>query len=201
MKSIILGVAGSIAAYKAADLTSKLVKRGHAVFVVMTQNATSFVAPMTFQTLSKNPVTSGVFDEPESWRPTHIDLADRADLFLAAPATANLLAKLALGICDDVLTSIALATQAPVLIAPAMNGKMWLHPATQQNVATLRARGATFIGPEEGMLACGYEGLGRLWNVDEIVAKADEILLREQQPASYPVQVAKKIKRKSKKIR
>ena len=201
MKSIILGVAGSIAAYKAADLTSKLVKRGHAVFVVMTQNATSFVAPMTFQTLSKNPVTSGVFDERESWRPTHIDLADRADLFLVAPATANVLAKLALGICDDALTSIALATQAPVLIAPAMNGKMWLHPATQQNVATLRARGASFIGPEEGMLACGYEGLGRLWNVDEIVAKADELLRREQQPASYPVQVAKKIKRKSKKIR
>jgi phosphopantothenoylcysteine decarboxylase len=201
VKSIILGVAGSIAAYKAADLTSKLVKRGHAVFVVMTQNATSFVAPMTFQTLSKNPVTSGVFDERESWRPTHIDLADRADLFLVAPATANVLAKLALGICDDALTSIALGTQAPVLIAPAMNGKMWLHPATQQNVATLRARGASFIGPEEGMLACGYEGLGRLWNVDEIVAKADEILLREQQPASYPVQVAKKIKRKSKKIR
>jgi phosphopantothenoylcysteine decarboxylase len=201
VKSIILGVAGSIAAYKAADLTSKLVKRGHAVFVVMTQNATSFVAPMTFQTLSKNPVTSGVFDERESWRPTHIDLADRADLFLVAPATANVLAKLALGICDDALTSIALATPAPVLIAPAMNGKMWLHPATQQNVATLSARGASFIGPEEGMLACGYEGLGRLWNVDEIVAKADEILLREPPPASYPVQVAKKIKRKSKKIR
>ena len=177
MKSIILGVAGSIAAYKSADLTSKLVKRGHVVFVVMTKHATSFVAAMTFQTLSKNPVISGVFDERESWRPTHIDLADRADLFLVAPATANVLAKLALGICDDALTSIALATQAPVLVAPAMNGKMWLHPATQQNVETLRARGATFIGPEEGMLACGYEGIGRLWNVDEIVAKADEILL------------------------
>ena len=201
MKSIILGVAGSIAAYKAADLTSKLVKRGHAVFVVMTENATSFVAPMTFQTLSKNPVTSGVFDERESWRPTHIDLADRADLFLVAPATANVLAKLALGICDDALTSIALATQAPVLIAPAMNGKMWLHPATQQNVATLRARGASFIGPEEGMLACGYEGLGRLWNVDEIVAKADEILLREGRSSNDPTQAPKKIKRKSKKIR
>ena len=141
---------------------------------------------MTFQTLSKNPVTSGVFDERESWRPTHIDLADRADLFLVAPATANVLAKLALGICDDALTSIALATQAPVLIAPAMNGKMWLHPATQQNVATLRARGASFIGPEEGMLACGYEGLGRLWNVDEIVAKADEILLRERASHERP---------------
>jgi len=201
VKSIILGVAGSIAAYKAADLTSKLVKRGHAVFVVMTENATSFVAPMTFQTLSKNPVTSGVFDERESWRPTHIDLADRADLFLVAPATANVLAKLALGICDDALTSIALATQAPVLIAPAMNGKMWLHPATQQNVSTLRTRGATFIGPEEGMLACGYEGIGRLWNVDEIVAKADEILLRGDYQPIRSAPAPEKIKRKAKKIR
>jgi len=177
-KTIILGVSGSIAAYKAADLTSKLVKRGHEVFVVMTENATQFVGPMTFQTLSRNPVTAGVFDERESWRPTHIDLADRADLFLVAPATANVLAKLALGLADDALTSIALATRAPFLLAPAMNGKMWLHPATQQNVATLIARGAIFIGPEEGLLACGYEGVGRLWNVDEIAAKADEILLR-----------------------
>ena len=201
MKSIILGVCGSIAAYKAADLTSKLVKRGYAVFVVMTENATSFVGAMTFQTLSKNPVTSGVFDERESWRPTHIDLADRADLFLVAPATANIVAKLALGICDDALTSIALATQAPLLLAPAMNGKMWLHSATQQNVATLRARGAAFIGPEEGMLACGYEGIGRLWNVDEIVAKADEILLRNESEVNDRVQSEKKIKRKSKNIR
>jgi phosphopantothenoylcysteine decarboxylase len=201
MKSIILGVCGSIAAYKAADLTSKLVKRGHSVFVVLTKNATQFVGEMTFQTLSKNPVTSGVFDERESWRPTHIDLADRADLFLVAPATANIVAKLALGICDDALTSIALATQAPFLLAPAMNGKMWLHPATQQNVATLRARGAEFIGPEEGMLACGYEGLGRLWNVDEIVAKADEILLRKVHTTDDRVQSAEKIKQKSKKIR
>jgi phosphopantothenoylcysteine decarboxylase len=201
VKSIILGVCGSIAAYKAADLTSKLVKRGHAVFVVMTENATSFVGAMTFQTVSKNPVTSGVFDERESWRPTHIDLADRADLFLVAPATANILAKLALGICDDALTSIALATRAPFLLAPAMNGKMWLHPATQENVATLRARGAKFIGPEEGMLACGYEGIGRLWNVDEIVAEADEILLREQPAPSDRAESAEKIKRKTKKIR
>ena len=108
---------------------------------------------MTFQTLSKNPVTSGVFDEGESWRPTHIDLADRADLFLMAPATANVIAKLALGICDDALTSIALATRAPFLIAPAMNGKMWLHPATQQNVATLRMRGAELPRPR-GRNAC-----------------------------------------------
>ena len=177
MKTIILGVSGSIAAYKAADLTSQLVKRNHAVFVVLTENAAQFCGPMTFQTLSKNPVTNGVFDERDSWRPTHIDLADRADLLLIAPATANIIAKLAHGIADDALTSLALATRAPLLIAPAMNGKMWLHAATQQNIATLKSRGAEFIGPEEGMLACGYEGLGRLWNVSEIVAKADEILL------------------------
>ncbi len=178
MKTIILGVSGSIAAYKAADLTSQLVKRHHTVFAVLTENAAQFVGPMTFQTLSKNPVTSGVFDERDSWRPTHIDLADRADLLLIAPATANIIAKLALGIADDALTSLALATRAPLLIAPAMNGKMWLHAATQQNIATLKSRGAEFIGPGEGMLACGYEGLGRLWNVSEIAAKADEILLR-----------------------
>lgn len=180
MKTILLGVAGSIAAYKAADLTSQLVKRGHTVFVVMTESATHFVGAMTFQTLSRHPVTVGVFDERDSWQPTHIDLADRADLFLVAPATANIIAKLALGLADDALTSIALATRAPVLIAPAMNGKMWLHEATQKNVATLKERGAEFLGPEEGILACGYEGVGRLWNVDEITAKADEILLRKE---------------------
>ena len=202
MKTIVLGVCGSIAAYKAADLTSKLVKREYSVFVVMTANATQFVGAMTFQTLSKNPVTSGVFDERESWRPTHIDLADRADLFLIAPATANVIAKVALGISDDALTSIALATRAPFLIAPAMNGKMWLHPATQQNVATLRTRGAEFIGPEEGMLACGYEGVGRLWNVDEIVVKADEILPQKPDKGrSAASNLPKKIKRKSEKIR
>lgn len=178
-KTILLGVSGSIAAYKAADLTSRLVKRGHEVFVVLTEHATQFVGAMTFQTLSRNPVTVGVFDERDSWRPTHIDLADRADLFLIAPATANVIAKLAHGLADDALTSIALATPAPVLIAPAMNGKMWLHPATQQNVAMLKARGVEFLGPEDGLLACGYEGVGRLWNVEEIAAKADEILLRE----------------------
>ncbi len=177
-RTIVLGVCGSIAAYKAADLTSRLTKRGHQVFVVMTESATQFVGAMTFQTLSRHPVTCGVFDERDSWRPTHIDLADRADLFLVAPATANILAKLAHGLADDALTSIALATRAPYLLAPAMNGKMWLHEATQQNVATLKSRGAEFLGPEEGMLACGYEGVGRLWNVDEIAAKADEILLR-----------------------
>jgi phosphopantothenoylcysteine decarboxylase/phosphopantothenate--cysteine ligase len=176
MKTIVLGVTGSIAAYKAADLTSRLVKRGYDLRVVMTRNAAEFVTPLTFQTLSRNPVTLSVFDEKESWHPGHIDLADRASLLLIAPATANVIAKLASGIADDALTSIALATAAPVLIAPAMNGKMWLHPATQENVGRLRARGVEFIGPEEGLLACGYEGIGRLWSVEEIADRVIAIL-------------------------
>lgn len=172
MKTIILGVTGSIAAYKAADLASRLTKAGCGVHVVMTKHAAEFVTPLTFQTLSRNAVTTGIFDEKESWHPGHIALADRADLLLVAPATANVIAKLAHGIADDALTSIALATQAPLLIAPAMNGKMWQHPATQENVATLKARGAEFIGPEEGLLACGYEGIGRLWDVGGIADRA-----------------------------
>lgn len=176
---IVLGVGGSIAAYKAADLTSRLAKRGYDVHVVMTRAATEFVTPLTFKTLSRNPVTTSVFDEKDSWHPGHIDLADRASLLLIAPATANLVAKLANGIADDALTSIALATPAPLLIAPAMNGKMWLHAATQENAARLRARGVEFIGPEEGLLACGYEGIGRLWNVEDIAARAEKILERD----------------------
>jgi len=175
-KTIVLGVGGSIAAYKAADLTSQLAKRGYDIHVVMTKSAAEFVTPLTFKTLSRNPVTASVFDEKESWHPGHIDLADRAQLLLIAPATANLVAKLACGIADDALTSIALATPSKILIAPAMNGKMWLHPATQENAARLRARGVEFIGPEEGLLACGYEGVGRLWNVDDIADRAEKIL-------------------------
>lgn len=175
-KTIVVGVTGSIAAYKAADLVSKLAKRGHDVFVVMTQGAQEFVTPLTFQTLSKNPVMTSVFGEKEGWRPGHIQLADRADLILVAPATANILAELACGLAGNPLTEIALATLAPVLLAPAMNGKMWQHPATKENVEKLKSRGAHFIGPEEGMLACGYEGIGRLWNVDDIVTRAEEML-------------------------
>jgi phosphopantothenoylcysteine decarboxylase/phosphopantothenate--cysteine ligase len=176
MKTILLGVTGSIAAYKAADLASRLTKAGHDVHVVMTANATEFIAPLTFQTLSRNAVTTGTFDAQESWHPGHIALADRADLLLIAPATANVIAKLANGIADDALSSIALASIAPLLIAPAMNGKMWMHPATRENVARLKSRGAKFIGPEEGLLACGYEGLGRLWNVEEIAREACAII-------------------------
>jgi phosphopantothenoylcysteine decarboxylase/phosphopantothenate--cysteine ligase len=178
-KNIVLGVSGSIAAYKAADLASKLVKGGANVNVVMTNDAQKFITPLPFKTLSRNPVVTDLYDEEEGWKPTHIRLADEADLLLIAPATANLMAKLAHGLADDALTCIALALnpRARVLIAPAMNGKMWGHAATQQNVQTLRGRGVEFIGPEEGMLSCGYEGLGRLWNVDEIAARALDLLL------------------------
>lgn len=168
--TIVLGVTGSIAAYKAVELTSLLTKAGATVQVVLTADAQRFITPLCFKTLSRRPVVTDLYDETEGWKPAHIALADAADVLLIAPATANILAKLALGIADDALTCIALALnpQARLVIAPAMNGKMWQHPATQQNVATLRHRGARFIGPEEGMLSCGYEGLGRLWPVEAI---------------------------------
>lgn len=177
-KTVVLGVTGSIAAYKSAELASLLVKQGHDVFVVMTKDATEFITPLTLQTLSKNPVTTSFYDEKENWRPGHIALADRADLLLIAPATAHVMAELAYGFANHPLTAIALATRAQILIGPAMNGKMWEHAATQQNVETLKARGAEFIGPEEGMLACGYEGVGRLWNVADIAFRAEFLLRR-----------------------
>jgi len=173
-KNIVLGVTGSIAAHKAADLASLLTKQKCNVRVVMTADAQRFITPLPFKTLSRNPVITDLYDEEEGWKPTHIRLADEADLLLLAPATANVIAKLANGIADDALTCIALALnpKAGILIAPAMNGKMWRHAATQQNVATLKSRGAEFIGPEEGMLSCGYEGIGRLWPVDRISERA-----------------------------
>ena len=177
-KNIVLGVTGSIAAYKAADLTSLLTKQECDVHVVLTADALRFITAVPFKTLSRNPVITDLYDEDQGWQPTHIKLADEADLLLMAPATANIIAKLAHGIADDALTCIALALnpKARLLIAPAMNGKMWLHPATQQNVATLKARGLEFIGPEEGLLSCGYEGLGRLWPVDQVASRALKLL-------------------------
>ena len=172
--NIVLGISGSIAAYKAADLASQLVKLGHEVHVVMTRSAMEFITPLTLQTLTRQPVLVSLEDEKQSWKPGHIDLADRADLFLVAPATANTLANLANGLAPDTLSSIylALPRTTPVLIAPAMNGKMWLHPATQRNVAQLAVDGCHFIGPAEGDLACGYQGIGRMSPVEEILAAA-----------------------------
>lgn len=170
--NIILGISGSIAAYKAADIASQLVKAGHVVHAVMTRTATEFITPLTLQTLTRQPVLVSLEDEKQSWKPGHIDLADSADLFLAAPATANLLGQFANGLAPDPLTSLylALPPTTPVLIAPAMNGKMWLHPATQRNIATLKADGCQFIDPAEGDLACGYQGIGRLAPVENILA-------------------------------
>jgi phosphopantothenoylcysteine decarboxylase len=177
-KNIVLGVTGSIAAHKAADLASLLTKQGFNVRVVLTADAQKFITPLPFKTLSRNPVVTDLYDEEEGWKPTHIRLADEADLLLIAPATANVLAKLANGHADNALTCIALALnpKARLIIAPAMNGKMWQHAATQHNVATLKKRGAEFIGPEKGMLSCGYEGLGRLWPVEKIAARVKALL-------------------------
>jgi phosphopantothenoylcysteine decarboxylase len=177
-KNIVLGVTGSIAAYKAAELTSQLTKQGFDVHVVMTRDALRFITPLAFKTLSRHPVVTDLYDEEEGWKPTHITLADEADLLLIAPASANTIAKLASGIADDALGCVALALnpRAKTLLAPAMNGKMWLHPATQQNVVTLKSRGAELIGPEEGLLSCGYEGLGRLWPVEKVAARVKELL-------------------------
>ena len=177
-RNIVLGVTGSIAAHKAADLTSLLAKENCQVHVVMTADAQRFITPLPFKTLSRNPVVTDLYDEEEGWKPLHIDLADNANLLLIAPATANVLAKMAHGIADDALSCIALALnpKARILIAPAMNGKMWQHQATQSNVQTLKSRGAEFLGPEEGMLSCGYEGVGRLLDVEKIAKRALELL-------------------------
>jgi phosphopantothenoylcysteine synthetase/decarboxylase len=160
-------------------MASQLTKLGHEVFCVMTRDATRFITPLTLQTLSQHPVTIDLFAEDEGdWRPSHLQLADTADLLVVSPATANVIAKLAHGIADDALSTIALALrpEAKVLIAPAMNGKMWLHPATQTNVKILQSRGVEFIGPEKGLLACGYEGIGRLWDVAGIVGKIEKTI-------------------------
>ncbi len=169
-KTVVLGVTGSIAAYKAADLTSMLVKRGAQVFPVLTASAERFIPRLTLQTLARNPVSVDLWEEGEGeWKPGHIDLADRADLLLVVPATASTLARFACGLADDMLTCIYLATRAPVALAPAMNGKMWAHSATRNNVDTLKQRGHYFVEPDRGMLACGYEGEGKLATLEDIL--------------------------------
>jgi len=170
-KVICLGITGSIACYKAADLTSELRKLGAEVYVVMTDSAQKFVSVLTFSTLSRNPVSTSLWEEGQSWQPGHIELADQADLFLVAPATANLIANFAHGNCPDLLSTIYLATSAPVLLAPAMNGKMFEHQATQANLEILKGRGVEIVDPVEGELACGYIGLGKMAPVDEIIRR------------------------------
>ncbi|WP_035609716.1 flavoprotein [Haloferula sp. BvORR071] len=169
--NIVLGITGSIAAYKAADIASQLVKAGHEVHAVMTKAATEFITPLTLQVLTRQPVLVTLEDEKQSWKPGHIELADNANLFLVAPASADVIGNFANGLAPDPLSSIylALPRSTRVLIAPAMNGKMWLHPAVQRNVAKLIEDGCHFIDPATGDLACGYQGVGRMAAVEDIL--------------------------------
>lgn len=174
--TIVLGVTGSIAAYKAAELVRLMKTRGWEVFVVMTKSATEFVGELTFRTLSQQSVAIDMFLENESWRPGHISLADRADALVIAPCTANVMAKLAHGIADDMLTCTVLATRAPVVIAPAMNEKMWDHPATQENLKILQSRGVEMVDVGVGDLACGYQGRGRMADPADVLAAVERRL-------------------------
>jgi phosphopantothenoylcysteine decarboxylase/phosphopantothenate--cysteine ligase len=168
-KTIVLGVTGGIAAYKAAEITRLLVKEGAIVRVLMTKNAQEFITPLTLQTLSGNPVATETFSLTQESEIGHIRLADTADLILIAPASADIIGKIAHGIADDLLTTVLLATTASVLVAPAMNVHMYAHPAVQENMRILGERGYRFIEPGEGFLACGYEGKGRLADPEDIV--------------------------------
>jgi len=174
-KTILLGVTGGIAAYKICDLARQLVRAGHKVKVVMTEAATQFVGPATFRSLTDNPVATELFDDPSA-PINHISLAEEADLFLIAPATANVIAKIAHGRADDLLTTAALAYQGQLLIAPAMNTQMYLDPATQENLATLTARGIQLIGPASGELACGDSGPGRMVEAADLFEAVEECI-------------------------
>ncbi|HAJ57661.1 MAG TPA: hypothetical protein DCL35_07865 [Candidatus Omnitrophica bacterium] len=171
-KKIILGATGSIAAFKAADIVSSLVQKGAEVHVIMTREAENFITPLTLAMLSCNKVYSRMFDMPDAWDVEHISLADSADLVLIAPATANVIGKLAGGICDDLLTCVVTATRAPVLIAPAMNDGMYTHKIVEANIARLKEIGYHFIGPVKGRLVCGRNAMGRMSGIDEIAANA-----------------------------
>ena len=186
---IVLGVTGGIAVYKACELLRLLQKRGIDVFVVMTQNACRFVAPLTFETLSGHPVAVDTFDRPQTWEVEHIALAKRADLFMIAPATADIIGKMACGIADDMLSTTVMATRAPVLIAPAMNTGMWENAAVQQNVKTLRARGVEIVAPVSGHLACGDNGAGKLEDVAVIAERACELLFAKKDMEGLRVMV------------
>jgi len=175
-KTVVLGVGGGIAAYKAAEITRLLVQRGATVRVMMTPNAREFITPLTLQTLSQNPVATDTFSLTQESQIGHIRLADAADLILIAPATADLIAKAAVGIADDIVTTVLLATRAKVAFAPAMNVHMYGHPTVQGNLATLRSRGIAIIEPGEGDLACGYQGKGRLEDPSVIVEELERML-------------------------
>lgn len=174
--SIVLGVTGSIAAYKAAEIVRLMTGKGWDVSVLMTRGAEEFITPLTLQTLSRNPVGLGLFDEKDGWHPEHISFAEKADVMLVAPCTANMLAKMAHGLADDLLSGTLLATRAPVIVAPAMNDGMWDNAATRANVAILRERGVMFADVGVGELACGRVGTGRMAEPADIVAQVAGVL-------------------------
>lgn len=186
-KKVLLGVTGGIAAFKAASLCSKLVQQGAEVQVIMTESATKFVTELTLQALSKNPVYTDTFDEKDPGAIAHIALADWADLVLIAPATANIIAKMAAGLADDMLSTTLLATEAPIMLAPAMNVHMYAHPAVTRNLAELAARGVLLVEPGEGLLACGYTGKGRMEEPETIVDVVKQFFARQEQRTALPL--------------
>ncbi|MBU2063983.1 MAG: hypothetical protein KKF93_06290 [Candidatus Omnitrophica bacterium] len=175
-KNVIIAVTGSISAYKACELVRLLCKRGNKVNVLMSKAATHFVTPLTFQTLSKNPVVIDMFEDPLAWDPQHVALAQGAHVVAVVPATANVIAKLAQGICDDIITCVIAATRAKVVVCPAMNENMYTHPATQDNIARLKRFGYRIIEPVKGELACGKVGIGRLADLDKIISEIEKAL-------------------------
>lgn len=179
-RTILLGVTGGIAIHRSLDYTSQLVKSGASVHVVMTENATRFVNPLQFQILSRNPVLLDLFETGDDWKPPHIDLADRADLLAIVPATANILGKMANGIADDALSTVAISVHCPILVAPAMNGHMYKNPIVQKNISVLSKHGIEFVDPESGDLACGYQGIGRLSSLDIILQRTYELIAHKQ---------------------
>ena len=182
---ILLGVSGGIAAYKAAELCSSLVQKRAGVTVAMTANARRFVCPLTFSTLSGRRAFSDLFAAEEVYDAAHISLTAKADLIVVAPATANIIAKMTAGICDDLLSTLLCSADSDVLLAPAMNNRMWRHAATQSNIETLKTRNCHFIGPETGRLACGDEATGRMSEPEQILHRIVE-LLADKTPKALP---------------
>lgn len=176
VRTVIVGVTGSIAAYKACEIVNTLKKDSFDVRVILTKEAREFVTPLSMQTLSGNKVLSDMFEPPEAWNPVHTSLADSASLILIAPATANVIGKLAGGICDDLLTCVVYATKAPVLIAPAMNENMYNHKVVRENISKLKKTGYSFVGPVKGHLACGHDAIGHIADVADIVKEAKKLI-------------------------
>ena len=179
-KTVVLGICGGIAAYKAADIVSRLRKAHVSVYCILTAHGAAFVQPLTFESLSNHPVVTDMFASPATWETEHVALAQRADVFLVAPATANIMAKMAHGIADDMLSTTLLATNAPIVVAPAMNTRMYEHTATQNNLSVLRSRGVVVVPPASGCLACGDVGIGKLADTADIVTQVLALLQVKQ---------------------